>query len=196
MDPATISALVRLGIELTGAVVKIFRAAGQDATAAEIEAILQRADTVSQSVIDRANAELGLVEPTPEPPSPPPPEPPAAPEVTVVATLRRVYPVQLTAAQCVQLTNAVCLRLNGGAATPWVLQRAPYGVDEAWQGISLDRITDYRRVIRVLGRADTGAATPEWTEVREGPHGAPVHVDWPLVPLAVPVGSDPDWEDS
>jgi len=190
MDPATISALVRLGIELTGAVVKIFRSAGQEATAAELEAILQRADATAQSIIDRANAELGTG-PTPPPPTPPPPD--VSTNRAVVEALRQSYPAFMTPAQCAQLTNAVCIRLNHGGAVPWVLQRAPYGVDEQWQGISLDRITDYRTVVRILGQASTGLAIPEWTEVREGPHGAPVHIDWPLVPTMAP---DPDWEDS
>ena len=192
MDPATISALVRLGIKLTGAVVKIFRSAGQEATAAELEAILQRADATAQSIIDRADAELGTL-PTPPPPTPPPPVD-TIEQRTTVETLRRSYPAFMTPALCVQLLNAVCIRLNHGAAVPWVMQRAPYGVDEQWQGISLDRITDYRTVVRVLGQASAGLAVPEWTEVREGPHGAPVHVDWPLVPSAV--APDPDWEDS
>ena len=193
MDPATISALVRLGIELTGAIVKIFRSAGQEATAAELEAILQRADATAQSIIDRANAELNTG-PTPPPPTPPPSD--TTEQRATVEALRRSYPAFLTPALCVQLLNAVCIRLNHGAAVPWVMQRAPYGVDEQWQGISLDRITDYRTVVRVLGQAPAGFAMPEWTEVREGPHGAPVHIDWPLVPSAVAPAPDPDWEDS
>ena len=195
MDPATISALVRLGIELTGAIVKIFRSAGQEATAAELEAILSRADATAQSIIDTANAELGT---GPTPPTPPPtPAPPGpGPELAVVEALRRSYPERLTPGLCVQLLNAVCLRLNHEAAVPWVMQRAPYGVDEQWEGLSLDRITDYRTVVRVLGQATAGLAVPEWTVVREGPHGAPVHVDWPLVPSVVAPVPDPDWEDS
>lgn len=58
MDPATVSALLRVALPLGTALVQLFRTAGRPAEADEIEAILTRSDAIAQSIIDRAKAEL------------------------------------------------------------------------------------------------------------------------------------------
>lgn len=62
MDPVTAALLIKTAASLTEMAIRTYRSAGEGQTAAELEAILRRSDTVAAQIIARADEELAKLD--------------------------------------------------------------------------------------------------------------------------------------
>ena len=197
MDPATLSLLIKLASDLTVRIVAIWRAAGQEKTAAEIDAILTRTLSILDQTEDLIDGEL---RPTP------PPDPdwerdaraadPSDARLAVVQAVRARYGETLSLEQGVLVANEVAFRLNDDTISgPWGLQRSVPGDTRSHLGFSPYHVCDYTTgTVYVVLDSVPGAGTARWAvATRLTPAWMAAKASWiPTGPAPVPVPPETD----
>lgn len=203
MDPATLSLLIKLASDLTVRIVAIWRAAGQEKTAAEIEAILTRTLTILDQTEDLIDGEL---QPTPIPTPTPTPDPdwardasavdPSDARLAVVQAVRARYGETLSLEQGVLVANETAFRLNDDTISgPWGLQRSVPGDTRSHLGFSPYHVCDYTTgTVYVVLDSVPGVGTARWAvATRLTPAWMAAKASWiPTGPAPVPVPPETD----